>query len=379
MRVQQLSRGTISLLIGASTLVFRPSFIQFSKLSLRFAAAASIISQKMASLSKNGVPLDCDFDAKNFLLKYPRGAYTTARTVNRHSVFEFETHVARTASSSAEIFNHLANTNSGTNVEAITTIDLLRERMASGLGAVIQDFYQKYPDQGEQELKLTVLATMEKVNQDQNDGNGPPQVGSSNLSPVVYCHACLLPPVPPRPIKVEIRGQPRENALTKDSQWVRDRQSLQDLLSPEANEMILQNEEGQLYEGSQTNFYAIINGTVYTAGEGILEGTVRRLMLEVCEKHNIPVVFSPPNIKEIDTWEAALISSTSRLVLAIDQIDIPQHNKKVDAHDKKILFENNQGSVASNIVDLVRKEVEAHSTKIFIPKESSSQHQCNIL
>jgi len=32
-----------------------------------------------------------------------------------------------------------------------------------------------------------------------------------------------LPPIPLPPIKVEVRGAPRDNAKAKDSQWVRDR------------------------------------------------------------------------------------------------------------------------------------------------------------
>lgn len=32
---------------------------------------------------------------------------------------------------------------------------------------------------------------------------------------------------------------------------------------------------GALYEGLTSNFFAVMDGTVYTAGEGVLAGTVR--------------------------------------------------------------------------------------------------------
>ena len=54
---------------------------------------------------------------------------------------------------------------------------------------------------------------------------------------------------------------------------------------------------------------------------GVLEGTVRRLLLEVCEREGIPVVLKPPKLAEAASkWEGALISSTSRLMLPIDEL-----------------------------------------------------------
>ena len=43
---------------------------------------------------------------------------------------------------------------------------------------------------------------------------------------------------------------------------------------------------------SQTNFYAVRGNTLYTAGDGILMGTVRRLVLEVCKEKCAPC-FAP--------------------------------------------------------------------------------------
>ena len=79
-----------------------------------------------------------------------------------------------------------------------------------------------------------------------------------------FCHCAVLPPIPSPPIKVEIRGSPRSNAKAKDSEWVRDRKHLEDLKPPDVNEIILHDEKGALFEGSQTNFYAIQGGKVWT-------------------------------------------------------------------------------------------------------------------
>jgi branched-subunit amino acid aminotransferase/4-amino-4-deoxychorismate lyase len=104
------------------------------------------------------------------------------------------------------------------------------------------------------------------------------------------------------------------------------------------NELLLSDpESGAVLEGSQTNFFAIVGGTVHTAGEGVLAGTVRRLTLEVCEREGIPVVLSPPRLADAaEKWEGAMISSTSRLLLPIDEsvCVIPLHSD--DMHDRVV-------------------------------------------
>ncbi|GMI22300.1 hypothetical protein TrRE_jg12883, partial [Triparma retinervis] len=117
------------------------------------------------------------------------------------------------------------------------------------------------------ELKLTLLATWP----------------DRSTQPAVQAHVSLLPPLPPPPIRCEFRGAPRANALAKSSSWVTSRSPLESLMrsgSPKINEFLLVGDSGSVPEGSQTNFYAVMNGVLHTAGEGVLAGTVRRLLLE---------------------------------------------------------------------------------------------------
>lgn len=48
-------------------------------------------------LAVNDKASPTELDAGKFLSSYPRGGYTTARTVNQHSVFELDLHISRTA------------------------------------------------------------------------------------------------------------------------------------------------------------------------------------------------------------------------------------------------------------------------------------------
>lgn len=62
-------------------------------------------------------------------------------------------------------------------------------------------------------------------------------------------------------------------------------------------------------EGTTSNFFVVIDGedgksfTVQTAGGGkVLEGTVRKLVIGICEKEAIKIDYSPPSLNEIDKW-----------------------------------------------------------------------------
>lgn len=46
-------------------------------------------------------------------------------------------------------------------------------------------------------------------------------------------------------------------------------------------QILLVTEQGQVLEGTQTNFFAVVDGTVYTAEQGVLMGTVRGVVLKV--------------------------------------------------------------------------------------------------
>lgn len=62
---------------------------------------------------------------------------------------------------------------------------------------------------------------------------------------------------------------------------MRQRQSLVASQPPDVNELLLAESDGTILEGLSSNFFVIMDGTLHTAGEGILPGTVRDLLLEV--------------------------------------------------------------------------------------------------
>ena len=87
-------------------------------------------------------------------------------------------------------------------------------------------------------------------------------------------------------------------------------------------EDILLCENDCMYEGGQSNFFAVKNGTVYTRGDGVLQGTMRSMVLTLCEKLNIPVCLESPRLSEISQWDACFLTSTSRSVMNINTVRV---------------------------------------------------------
>ena len=226
------------------------------------------------------------------------GRYTTART-HQGKLFEWSTHVDRTAATILAM-----DPTPPARSLAEHGGPFFRARLDGAAAAAISTYRALQGDAGE--VKVTILVSWDE----------------EKCS--VAAHAGPLPPLPARPVRVEVRGEGRANAAAKDSGWVAERAPLEKLMAAAevgpVNELLLKDYQGRILEGSQTNFYAVVAGKLVTAGDDILKGTVRRLAIEVCEREGIPVVLEPPDLDNVADWDGCLISSTSRLMLPIDEL-----------------------------------------------------------
>eukprot|EP01082_Thalassiosira_pseudonana_P004506 g3992.t1 g3992 contig15:92682-94184(-) len=197
------------------------------------------------------------------------------------------------------------------------------------------------------EFRITLLATWEKKNNN-NSSSSNATANQTDFESVLYCHVGLLPWSAnqtltstgdnKKHITVLIHGHGRENAAAKDSKWVIDRQQLTEAPHNEAysnanttktvttaptryEEIILINNEGQLLEGTQTNFYVVKDSsTIITADEGVLAGSVRDSVLRVCKSHGIDVELRPPTLEDLKVASGVFITSTSRLVMPVHEV-----------------------------------------------------------
>lgn len=93
------------------------------------------------------------------------------------------------------------------------------------------------------------------------------------------------------------------------------------LLSPEVNEALMVNPQEELTEGLTSNFFAVLDGQLRTAAEGVLKGVTRGLALECAESMGFPVRFEPVHMHELPRMEEAFLTSSSRGILPLRRID----------------------------------------------------------
>lgn len=113
------------------------------------------------------------------------------------------------------------------------------------------------------------------------------------------------------------------------------------------------------------------DGTLLTAPEGeVLGGTVRRLVLEVAAREGIPVALTPPLLGGAEGWSGCFLSSTSRLVLPVDELTVGGAEGEAPAvagagGDRRVLAVPSAGCpIVTRLEALVAAEVAAHSTRL---------------
>jgi branched-subunit amino acid aminotransferase/4-amino-4-deoxychorismate lyase len=290
------------------------------------------------------------------------GAYTTARTIDRHRVYAFEQHATRLWESLRGI--------SGEDVSAVPAADV-RAELGRAMSHVIRAMEEAVADESA-EFRLTAFVAKRAGSDATRLGDAAELAGAWRTDYLFLCHGAVLPEVPQRPVRVLVCGSPRKDASVKSSAWVHDRAALERRKAQEnarplgaedggggggvVDEVVLVDEDGHLVEGTQTNFFAtrrfgdsvgggevgsgegerfVLGGgsasggggarlALETATEGMLEGTVRATVLEVAEEHGIPLIPGRgPSLLACATWSAAFISSTSRLALPVHQLIVP--------------------------------------------------------
>ncbi len=81
-------------------------------------------------------------------------------------------------------------------------------------------------------------------------------------------------------------------------------------------------EHGQISEAGTSNFFVIHKGSLYTApDQNVLNGITRDFVITLAKEHNIPVNFTFPQIKEMNSYSSAFITSCNRGIMPIASID----------------------------------------------------------
>jgi branched-subunit amino acid aminotransferase/4-amino-4-deoxychorismate lyase len=89
----------------------------------------------------------------------------------------------------------------------------------------------------------------------------------------------------------------------------------------DCHDALLVDSKGYVLEGTRTNFFAVKNNTLYTASSSkVLEGIIRKIILELAKENNIKVVEEEIHFDNLANYDEFFISSTSMNILPIRQI-----------------------------------------------------------
>lgn len=122
----------------------------------------------------------------------------------------------------------------------------------------------------------------------------------------------------------------RSEAETKTTQWIENRKKV---MREHAYETLLCGPDNAILEGTSSNFFAVCSSVptegsddgresavVYTAGEGVLKGITRSVVLELCSEF-ARVEYTPVTRDALGHVQEAFITSSTRGIVPVRTID----------------------------------------------------------
>ena len=112
----------------------------------------------------------------------------------------------------------------------------------------------------------------------------------------------------------------RHNPEAKTTDWMHQREQLSKAMPPHIYDTFLCDAQGYVLEGLGSNFYAILDGTLRTAGEGVLHGIAQQIVLETAPAI-LPVELKAIHRDELARCSEAFLTSSSRGIIPVVEID----------------------------------------------------------
>ncbi|KAJ3126307.1 hypothetical protein HK098_007690 [Nowakowskiella sp. JEL0407] len=334
--------------------------------------------------------------AKSFLLEFPRGVYTAARTLaNSSRILDFHAHSERLLNSlrlccfketdlPTQIQSCVVSSNSvHDEKEATEVTDALKTwRYASGVleGLVLElirtglkeyfvNILGKSEDEAMTIMHQNYLLDSESGILENTDLEAKVTIlityDFKQKKPRLIAHIDkLIVPTFPQ-INVSIFGLPREKASVKDSNWVSARAKLEKCMPVGVGEVILCDPHGNIYEGLTSNFCVLMKSSeggyfVKTAPlDVVLQGTILKIVEAACMELGIGFVYEFPNVCELNDglWIQPFITSTTRLALPVNVVEV--QGTQIDSPKREI------NAMFAKILNATKKEVLARSFEIF--------------
>jgi len=212
----------------------------------------------------------------------PHGAYTTFRTYRRDRVLCLDVHLDRLESSARLLGSR-------------ETLD--RESLCRAIAEIIA--LHRYP---ESRLRVTWAVP----------------------SGTLYGTISLFTPLAPEVYRFGVRcitcTMQRERPRAKDTKFISPSRQLKRMLSADVFEVIMCTPAGEMLEGLTSNFFAVRDGVLFTAGDRVLEGVTRRILLTIAPRF-LTVRLTPIRRQHLVDVTEAFITSSSRELVPVVKID----------------------------------------------------------
>ncbi len=215
----------------------------------------------------------------------PGGAYTTFRTYDNDRAFHLEDHLKRLEDSAV----------------------LAGKNIAIRHGLIHQGIRQVIKQSGFLESRIRLTLDLEE------------HIGTIYIS----IEKLALPSADNyangvKTISLAIR---RQNAQAKLTNFIATADEMRHNLPPGIHEAIMVDADENLLEGLSSNFFGYLQGTIYTAEEGVLLGVTRRITLEETKGLGFSVQPRPLKRNELQNCTECFITSSSRGVLPVVEMD----------------------------------------------------------
>lgn len=116
------------------------------------------------------------------------------------------------------------------------------------------------------------------------------------------------------------RTMQRDRPKAKSTAFIAPSRHLKQALPPQVFEVLMCLPNGEILEGLTSSFFAVQDGVLHTAGEGVLEGITRRIVLDIAPRI-LPVQLVPCRRADLGAVAEAFITSSSREVVPVVEID----------------------------------------------------------
>ena len=113
------------------------------------------------------------------------------------------------------------------------------------------------------------------------------------------------------------------NPMIKSNNLLNNALAMQEALGRDADEALMLNQDGDIVECSQSNFFIVCGGTLHTAplSAGLLPGITRAFVIELAQEMGIPVREESLKPADLAAADEAFISGTTREVTPVVAVD----------------------------------------------------------